>query len=96
MSNTNIEALRIHDGDRFCSALVKVGNKLMHAVVMDDFGVRVITAPKEDLRYSAPLLRKGAPYPVAKMAMAMKTWGRHRGMTEAAKKLLDEAILEAV
>lgn len=85
------QALRIHDGDRFCSALVTVGTKLMHAVVMDDCGVRVISAPKEDMRYSAPLLRKGAPYPVERMVKAMRTWGRHRGITIQAKTMLAEA-----
>jgi hypothetical protein len=88
------QALRIHDGDRFCSALVKVGHKLMHAVVMDDFGIRVVSAPKEDMRYTAVLLRKGAPYPVEKMAKAFRTWGRHRGITAAAKTLLTEALEE--
>jgi hypothetical protein len=89
---SDLQVLRVHDGHRFCTALVKVGNKHMHAVVMDDCGIRVISGPKEDLRYSQPLERKGAPYPIDRLVRKFRAFGRERGITEAAKAILNEVV----
>ena len=87
---SKVEAVRYHDGERFVSALLKVGHKQLHAVVVDDSGVRVVTEPKEATRYITPLLLKGQPYPTQRFVRHLRRIGRERGITQAAKNILEE------
>jgi hypothetical protein len=91
-----MDCLRLHTGERHTSALVKVGHKNFHAVVVDEIGVRVLVEPKEMLRHTSPLLLRGKPYPIERMVRHLKRIGRERGMTAAAKIIIDEAMEENV
>lgn len=88
----SIQAVRFHDGQRYCVALVKTGHKHLHAVVIDDCGVRVVSEPKEAQRYTEPLMRRGAPYPMDRLVRQFKRIGRERGITAAAENILEEAL----
>jgi hypothetical protein len=90
--STDIQAVRFHDGERYCVALVKTGHKHLHAVVIDDCGVRVVSEPKEASRYTQPLVRKGAPYPLDRLVRHMRRIGRERGITAAAENILEEVL----
>jgi hypothetical protein len=89
---TEIQAVRYHDGDRHVAALVKVGTKMIHCACIDDTGVRVVSEPKEALKHCTPLLLKGKPYPVERIARAFKKFGRRRGMSAAAENIINEAL----
>lgn len=86
----NLQVVRFHDGDRYCAALVKIGHTQLHAVVIDDCGVRVVSEPKAASRYTEPLMLKGKPYPPERLARIMRRIGRERGITAAAKNILAE------
>jgi hypothetical protein len=86
----NMQILRFHDGERWNCALVKIGTKRYHAVHIDDCGVRVSSGPKEEVRTMTPLLYRGAPYPMPRLLRHMRRVGRERGITEAAKSILQE------
>lgn len=89
---SDIQAVRFHDGERFCVGLVKVGHKHLHVVVIDDCGVRVVSEPKDSQRYTQPLARKGAPYPLDRLVRHMRRIGRERGITAAAENILEEVL----
>lgn len=89
---SDLQAVRYHDGERYTSALLKVGHKNMHAVVIDDCGVRVVSEPKDGSRYCMPLTRKGQPYPLERLVKHMRRIGRERGITAGAKAILAEVV----
>lgn len=84
------QLVRFNDGDRWVCALVTVGHKHMHAVHIDDTGVRVTSAPKEELRHAVPLLRKGEPYPLDRFLKGLRRVAKARGITAAAENILNE------
>jgi hypothetical protein len=59
--------MRYHDGQRY-SALVKFGRTRMHAVIIDEIGVRVVSEPLTSSRHCQPLTLGGKTYPIARMA----------------------------
>jgi len=85
------EAIRFHDGERYVVGLAKVGTKHIHVCCIDDAGVRVISAPKEEQRYVTPLLRDGKPYSITRLVRKFLAVGRERGITQAAREMLEEA-----
>jgi len=85
------QLVRYHDGERWISALVTVGHKHLHAVYLDDCGVRVLTEPKEQLRHAEPLMRRGQPYPLERFLRHMRRFAKERGITVEARKLLEGA-----
>jgi hypothetical protein len=89
---SDLQAVRYHDGERYTSALIKMGHKHMHAVVIDDSGVRVVSEPKEASRYTTPLELRGKPYPVERLVRHMRRVGRERGITAGAKNILGEVF----
>lgn len=80
--------VRIHDGERFTTALAREGRTKLHLTVIDDAGVRHLAVPRDEIRQAAPLQRKGKPYPVERAIKIMRRVGRERGITEAAKREL--------
>jgi hypothetical protein len=86
----HMQVMRFNDGDRWNCALIKIGTKHFHAVHLDDSGVRVTKGPKEDVREMTPLFYRGAPYPVARFLKSMRRVGKERGITEAAKAIMEE------
>jgi hypothetical protein len=87
---TNLQAVRYHDGERWCVGLMKVGHKQMHIAVIDDVGVRVVSEPKEMARHTEPLTRQGKPYPIERLVKGLKRVGRERGITQAALSMIEE------
>jgi hypothetical protein len=85
---------RFHDGERYAAALVKIGRTKIHAVVIDDCGVRVISEPLESARYCGPLVFNSEPYPLPRLLKHFKRVGRGRGITDAAKVILAECTLQ--
>lgn len=86
------EAIRFHDGERYVVGIANVGTKHIHVCCIDDAGVRVISAPKEEERYVTPLLRRGEPYPVERLVRKFLAVGRQRGITKEARLMLEEAV----
>ena len=87
----SISAVRFHDGERYVAGLAKVGHKRMHVCHIDDLGVRVLVVPKDEERYTLPLERKGQPYPLDRLVRKFLAVGRERGITQAAREMLEEA-----
>jgi len=85
-----MKAVRYHDGERACAALLKVGHKNLHAVVIDDVGVRVISEPLAALKHCTDLTLRGQPYPLARLVKHLRRAGHERGITQAALAILDE------
>lgn len=81
---------RYNDGDRWHAALVQLGHKNMHAVVIDDAGVRVISEPLAASRHCQPLLLRGKDYPVERMVKLFRRVGKERGITKGALDILAE------
>jgi len=86
----SLQPVKFHDGEREVCALMKVGTKLVHFIVIDDAGVRVLSEPETAIKYTRPLLHRNAPYPVERFAKHLRRVGRERGITQKAKQLLEE------
>ena len=75
------------------TALVQVGRTTLHVVYIDSSsGVRKIDVPMIEEKFMRPLLLRGQPYPVERMARLMIKTGRTLGITEGARDILNEAI----
>lgn len=85
-------AVRYHCGERWQVALLQVARTQMHAVIVDDSGVRVLSENKDAARHCTPLERRGEPYPLARLASKLLGVGRQRGITQAAKAICEEAL----
>lgn len=86
-----LQAVKFHDGEREVCGLMKVGTKLVHIIVIDDAGVRVLSEPAEAIRYTRPLLHRNQPYPIDRFCKHLRRVGRERGITQKAKELMGEA-----
>lgn len=87
-----LSAVRYHCGERWQVALLDVARTKMHAVIVTDTGVRVISEAKENARHCEPLFRRDAPYPLARLAARLLSIGRARGISVAAKAICEEAL----
>lgn len=87
-----LSAVRYHCGERWQVALLEVARTQMHAVIVTDTGVRVISEAKENARHCEPLFRRDAPYPLARLAHKLLGVGRSRGISLAAKAICEEAL----
>lgn len=89
---SDLQAVRYHCGERWQVALLQIARTQMHAVIVDDSGVRVLSENKDAARHCTPLQRLGEPYPVARLANRLLAVGRSRGITVAAKAICQEAL----
>ena len=88
--------VRIHDGERYVSAIAREGRTKLHLTSIEDAGVRHWTVPLPRDREGREMLtkaleRKGKPYPVERAIKTLRRVGRERGITEAAKRELELA-----
>lgn len=83
------------DGDRFVTAVVQEGRKLVHCVSIDSGGVRVHNLPLEEARTfrKVTLYKHEADYPVPRACRKMLDAGRRLGISAAAKTILKEGLV---
>ena len=97
-----MQVVRIWDGNRFCVAVIEHGRKLVHAVVIEDAGVRKLSFPlipdpdqKEFLAPPAivgPLPHRHGVYPLGRACRKFLDVGRRAGITESARAMLKEGL----
>lgn len=79
--------VRYHTPEGVRAAVVVEGRSRLHAVVIDDGGVRELDVPNVEARYCSPL--RGS---VERAALRMLRAGKRLGITKSAKSILRAAI----
>ncbi len=78
--------------DRNAHALIvfRIGRTKLHALALHQPPVRVVKLEKAERRDLVPLLHKGKPYPLPRAVRLFKRAGRALGITDKARRTLDE------
>ena len=87
------QTARFHTGEGWRCALVREGRTKLHVIVLEDRGVHHLAVDRAAVRTLQPLLYRGYPYPVRRMARKLREIGHRRGITEAARTELTAAGL---
>mgnify|MGYP001423299118 CR=1 FL=1 len=86
-----MKVMRWHTHEGWRCAIVKPGRTKLHVLTMEDFGVRHHAVPLDEERHMLPLTHRGREYPLARARRIFSAFGRERGITAAAKEILEEA-----
>jgi len=91
----NILTTGYRSEDGFKTALVAEGAKVLHIVVMESTGLRVLDRPLTEARCFARLSYKGDDYPLARAARHFRAALRTFGGSKAAATIIKAAERQA-
>lgn len=96
-----LELVRYRTDEGIRAALISEGRKWIHVLSFDRWPLSVSKVARDERRFMTPLKRKdGSPYPIGRAVSIFRKSGRHAGITQAARDMLDlkpvtEAALDA-
>jgi hypothetical protein len=91
----NIAITGYRSDDGFKTAIVAEGTKLLHIVLIESTGVRVLDRPRTEARRFSRLTYKGDDYPLTRAARHFRAAMRTFGGTQAAAAIIKAAEQQA-